>query len=102
MGRDTCDAENSAMNNQLQQQLDTIVQKIVSSYQPEQIILFGSAARGRMDAGSDIDLFIVKSHRKPRHQRSTEVYDLLWDMNRPPLGRFGVYAGGGAATPCAW
>lgn len=79
------DANRSTMNNQFQQQLDTIVQKIVSSYQPEKIVLFGSAARGRMNAESDIDLFIVKPHQKPRHQRSTEVYDLLWDVDRPPL-----------------
>ena len=50
------------MTHQTQQQLDTIVQEIVTKDQPEKIILFGSAARGDATEDSDFDFFIVKSN----------------------------------------
>ena len=42
--------------------LKAIVRAIVSTAAPERIILFGSAARGDMDADSDIDLLVIKSN----------------------------------------
>ena len=46
--------------------LDEIVRRIVAVAQPEKIILFGSAARGKMGRHSDVDLFVVKdgAHRR--------------------------------------
>jgi predicted nucleotidyltransferase len=41
--------------------LDEIIQRIVDAAQPEKIILFGSAAHGRMGKDSDVDLLVVKS-----------------------------------------
>jgi predicted nucleotidyltransferase len=41
--------------------LDEIVRRIVEVAQPEKIILFGSAARGRMGPDSDVDLLVIKS-----------------------------------------
>jgi uncharacterized protein len=41
--------------------LETVVRRIVDSVQPERIILFGSAARGAMRPGSDLDLLVIKS-----------------------------------------
>ncbi len=40
--------------------LEEIVRRIVDVAQPEEIILFGSAARGEMGPHSDVDLLIVK------------------------------------------
>ena len=40
--------------------LDDIIRRIVEVAQPEKIILFGSAARGRMGPHSDVDLLIIK------------------------------------------
>ena len=40
--------------------LDDIIRRIVEVAQPEQIILFGSAARGDMNRHSDVDLLIIK------------------------------------------
>ena len=40
--------------------LDEIIRRIVTVADPEQIILFGSAARGGMNENSDIDLLIIK------------------------------------------
>jgi hypothetical protein len=42
--------------------LDKIVRRIVEVAQPEQIILFGSAARGEMGPDSDVDLHVVKAN----------------------------------------
>jgi predicted nucleotidyltransferase len=52
--------------------LDEIVRRIVESAYPDRIILFGSAARGRMEKDSDLDLLVVKSgvsHRRKLAQK---------------------------------
>ena len=50
---------------ELRQVLDAIAEAV----DPERIILFGSAARGTMHAGSDIDLLVVKRNRRPARSR---------------------------------
>ena len=54
-----------------QQRLSKIIQRIVEVAQPEQIILFGSAARGKMGPNSDLDLLVVEAgvHRRRLAQR---------------------------------
>jgi predicted nucleotidyltransferase len=56
-----------------QEQINALVEEIVSGYQPEKIYLFGSHATGKQNADSDIDLFIVKETRKRRLERNREV-----------------------------
>jgi predicted nucleotidyltransferase len=53
----------------------TIAQVLNSllAYQPEKIILFGSAARGDTDEYSDIDLIVVKKTDQRFVQRLVEV-----------------------------
>ena len=61
--------------------LDEIVRRIVAVAQPERIILFASAARGKMSRHSDLDLLEVKDgvHRGDmtdniyRHLRGLEA-----------------------------
>lgn len=53
------------------------VVKRLESYDPEKIILFGSAARGENDRTSDIDLLIVKRTRKRFLDRLKEVIEIL-------------------------
>ena len=48
-----------------QRTLDDVLQRVVEVAQPERIILFGSAARGRMDRNSDLDLLIIKDGADP-------------------------------------
>lgn len=60
-------------------QIDRMVRVIVKEYQPEKIILFGSAARGKVGPDSDVDLFVVKDDGRPRHQRSVDVRKALRD-----------------------
>ena len=43
-----------------QNTLDNIIERIVDVAQPEKIILFGSAADGKMTGNSDVDLLIIK------------------------------------------
>jgi len=46
--------------------LDRVIRRIVQVAQPEKIILFGSAARGKVGPSSDLDLLVIKSgvHRR--------------------------------------
>ncbi|MBN1935791.1 MAG: nucleotidyltransferase domain-containing protein [Anaerolineae bacterium] len=62
-----------------QQILNEIVRRIVDVAQPEQIILFGSAARDEAGPDSDIDLLVVKSgiHRRRLAQA---IYTRLWGV----------------------
>ena len=47
--------------------IETIVQRILHVAQPVRIILFGSAATGRMTRDSDIDLLVIeRTVRDPR------------------------------------
>ena len=41
--------------------LDEVIRRVVEVAKPERIILFGSAARGRMAPNSDVDLLVVRS-----------------------------------------
>jgi uncharacterized protein len=55
------------------------VQRLIESYRPERIYLFGSTARG--DAGPDSDydiLVIVPDDAPPARRRSRLAYEALW------------------------
>jgi len=53
--------------------LREIVHRIVEVAQPDRIILFGSAARGKMGPNSDVDLLVVKSNVH-RRKLAGEIY----------------------------
>ena len=67
------------IENELIRQL---VEKIVSGYSPQKIILFGSYAYGNPTSGSDIDLLIIKNTDKRPMDRWMEVKRLLRDPDR--------------------
>lgn len=52
------------MNKQL---IQTVVNRLVETYQPEAIFIFGSFAWGKPNEGSDLDLLVVvgQSEEKP-------------------------------------
>jgi uncharacterized protein len=60
-----------------------IVDKIVTNYQPDKIMLFGSYATGQATEDSDVDLIIVKNTSLPRHQRGREVRQYLYGSKLP-------------------
>jgi predicted nucleotidyltransferase len=49
--------------------LQEVTRRIVASVKPQRVLLFGSAARGRMKKDSDFDMLVVM--RGPVHRRQT-------------------------------
>jgi predicted nucleotidyltransferase len=62
--------------------LAEIVRRIVRVAAPERIVLFGSAARGEMGPGSDLDLLVIKSGRYHRGHLTEEIYLNLIGVGR--------------------
>lgn len=59
-----------------------MVEKIVASYHPTRIILFGSYAYGEPDEDSDIDLLIVKQTNERPIDRRVKVREIVSDRTR--------------------
>jgi predicted nucleotidyltransferase len=47
------------MDNSTEQAIEAMVQRLVEHFAPDQIILFGSHARGTATPDSDVDLLVV-------------------------------------------
>ena len=50
------------MNVDFQEEIENITIQIIEKYKPEKIILFGSAARGKMGPDSDADFLVIKAN----------------------------------------
>lgn len=46
---------------QLDREIQSITKQLIDKYQPEKIILFGSAARDQFTEGSDLDFLLIKA-----------------------------------------
>lgn len=57
--------------------------KIAQTFQPEQIILFGSYAKGTATESSDVDFLVVMESNLPPPRRSVPIYRLLVDYLVP-------------------
>jgi predicted nucleotidyltransferase len=68
----------------MQKQIEEIVKKIVDSFKPKKIILFGSYAYGRPSRESDLDLLIIKDSHLPRYKRAREIRKHLWGISDIP------------------
>lgn len=53
-----------------------IINRIIRSYRPKKIIVFGSFARGDVHQGSDLDLVIIKNTKEKFLRRMDAVLDL--------------------------
>lgn len=56
------------------------IQQIINAikqYQPQRIILFGSASAGTLGPDSDLDIAVVKQTSKPYHDRVVDVRRLI-------------------------
>ena len=60
-----------------------IVAKIVSGYNPDKIILFGSYATEKPTEDSDLDLMVIKASELPRPQRTVQVRKMLYGAMIP-------------------
>src|SRR5438093_12578866 len=63
--------------------IDRMVKRIVKKFHPEQIILFGSQARGDAGPDSDIDLLVVMSVAKSVRETRLEISLALPDFPIP-------------------
>ena len=59
--------------------MDKIIPIIISLTSPDQIILFGSYARGDYNKKSDIDLLIVKKHLKNGREICGSIYKAFFE-----------------------
>ena len=48
------------MNTEIKNEVESITRQIIEKYEPDKIILFGSAARGELGPDSDADFLIIK------------------------------------------
>jgi uncharacterized protein len=58
-------------------EIDKLVERIVERAEPERVIVFGSYAKGRATARSDLDLCVVKETHLPMELRATDLLPLL-------------------------
>jgi uncharacterized protein len=64
-----------AVTNEL---LQEITQRLVTQFEPEQVILFGSQAWGTPTAGSDIDLMVIVTRsNQPDYERWLQAHRCL-------------------------
>ena len=64
-------------------QIAEMVQRIVKHCDPDQIILFGSQARGTAHADSDVDLLVVMPVEGSKRAKQVELRCLLYDIYVP-------------------
>ena len=62
--------------------LDEIIRRIVRVAAPEQIILFGSTARGEAGPQSDLDLLVIKAGDVHHHELMATIYNALDGIDR--------------------
>src|ERR1043166_7120295 len=62
------------------QQLDEIVRIIVANYDPDEIRIFGSHAKGTEAPKSDVDLLVLKETGEPYARRVRHLEQLLHGM----------------------
>jgi predicted nucleotidyltransferase len=58
-------------------EIEQVAQRLGNAANAEQVILFGSHARGEATEASDVDLLIIAESDLPRFKRSRELYKLL-------------------------
>lgn len=56
-----------------QEEINTVVNRIVESTKPEKVIIFGSYAYGQPDENSDLDILVIKHTKIPQFQRAREI-----------------------------
>ena len=60
-----------------------MVKRIVKRFQPEQVILFGSQARGEAGPDSDVDLLVVMDFKGTAFDKGLEIMQALHDRLVP-------------------
>jgi len=63
--------------------LREVVRRVLTVARPDRIILFGSAATGRMTRDSDLDLLVVEPEPANTRDRSVTIRRALGDVQYP-------------------
>ena len=71
------------MDESMTQTIDAMVQLLVEGFAPEQIILFGSHARGTAGPDSDVDLLVVMPIMGSKRAKQIEMRVALHDIRVP-------------------
>jgi len=69
--------------NRLERVIEQMVLRIVERFDPERIILFGSAARGDAGPDSDVDLLVVMPVEGSRREKAVEIGAAVNDIPVP-------------------
>lgn len=67
----------SAQSQESKQTLQEVTRRIVRVAQPSRLLLFGSAASGRMTKDSDLDILVVVQGPVHRRKMAQEIYRSL-------------------------
>ncbi|MBI2304902.1 MAG: nucleotidyltransferase domain-containing protein [Chloroflexi bacterium] len=70
------------LSQEVQEELERIVWRIVDGYGPQKVILFGSYAYGEPHPDSDLDLLIIKETPERFMDRWVAIRRLLSDPHR--------------------
>jgi uncharacterized protein len=65
------------------QQIDLMVKRLVERFDPDQIVLFGSHARGTASPDSDVDLLVVMPVSGSKRAKQIEMRVALHDIEVP-------------------
>ena len=60
--------------------IPTMVNRIVSGFQPLQVVLFGSHARGTATEWGDVDLFVILPHVSDKRKAAIDIRRALGDL----------------------
>ena len=63
-----------------ERQIRTMVRRIVERFDPDQVILFGSRARGDAGPESDVDLLVVMPMAGSKREKQIEIQVALHDI----------------------
>ena len=67
-----------------ERKIKQVISLIVDKFKPEKIILFGSCAKGRLSADSDIDLLVIpKGNCISNRELAVKIHSSLWGMKVP-------------------
>jgi predicted nucleotidyltransferase len=71
------------VRNSVTKQIQCMVRRIVADFDPDQIILFGSHARGQAGPDSDVDLLVVMPVEGSKRAKQPEIRAAVRDIHVP-------------------